>query len=228
MARTEVIWENEKLVGESLTTDEEKILEHQIKNFLASPGSFMAWLLNNNFDRIKGTLQVAKAKLEAPFVGMSAGDNEIGLQLIRAPYIVRTTATTEAGTNDWTFTFTDNGDYWLGYSTNNTTALNIDKRLCLLWLGVAWTQGSAPIVEELLIQVGSTIYPVQNIRQGWLGDNQWNLRAVPIRPIILPPKSTLLVQSWSLGGGVQEMVVLGIAFGLGDLLRAQNPTAIQT
>lgn len=228
MAATKVVWENEKFVGESLTEAEAEILNHQVKNFLAAPGSFLNWLLAINMDRIRGAAEVAKAHLEAPFAGMSAGDSEIGLQLIRPSYIMRTTAATEAATNDWTFTLTDNGDYWLGYGTDNTTALNIDKRLCLLWLGVAWSQGNAPRVEELLIQVGGTIYPVYNLRWGWQGDNQWNVRALPIRPILLPPKQTLLVQTWSLGASSQEMQVLGIAFGKGDLLRAANPTVIQT
>ena len=160
-------FEGQQLNGLTLDAGEEQLLEKQLLGFMASHNSFMEDLLRDNFKAIKAGLQVAKASLsDATFKGMYAGDSELTMQLIRPGYVLRSTSSTETPANDWTVTLTSGNDYWIGFDTNNTTAVNIDKRLCLVPLAVAWTQGGTPTIEEIYVQLGNVSYPINVIRHG--------------------------------------------------------------
>jgi hypothetical protein len=224
-----VIFENEEFNGTALEAGEEALLQKQLFGFIAPHASFLEDLFKDNYLNIVAGLQVAKTELgAAPFRGMYAGDSELSMQLIRPAYVLRTTGATETAANDWTFTFTAGNDYWIGFGTDNTTAINVDKRACVIPLAVAWTQGGLPTVEEIYVQLGGTTYPVNVIRQGWWADNVNRIRVARIRPQIWRPKSRPLVQVRVLSASQQELVLVGIAFVMGDLARAQAPTTIQT
>ena len=224
-----VIFENEEFNGLDLAPEEETLLKKQLFGFIASHNSFLEDLFTDNYANIRAGLQVAKSELQAaPFKGMFAGDSELAMQLIRPAYVTRTTDATETAANTWSFTFSAGNDYWLGFGTDNTTAINVDKRACLIPLAVAWTQGGLPTVEEVYVQLGGTSYPVNVIRHGWYADNLNRVRYARIRPQIWRPKSRPLVQVRVLSASVQELVLVGIAFVMGDLARAQAPTTIQT
>ena len=224
-----VIFENEEFNGSDLAPEEETLLQKQLFGFIASHNSFLEDLFKDNYANIRAGLQVAKSELQAaPFKGMFAGDSELAMQLIRPAYVIRTTGATETADNTWSFTFTAGNDYWLGFGTDNSTAINVDKRACLIPLAVAWTQGGLPTVEEVYVQLGGTSYPVNVIRHGWYADNLNRVRYARIRPQIWRPKSRPLVQVRVLSASVQELVLVGIAFVMGDLARAQAPTTIQT
>lgn len=221
-----VVFENEVYNGADLASEELALLQKQIDTMFTARGSFYEELLKENFQKIVGALMVAKEYFKAPFTGMSAGDGEIGLQKIRSGHFRRTTAATEAADNDWTFAFTAGNDYWVGRDTNNTTAANIDKEVCVLILGVMFTQGAQPVVEEMYWQVGGTTYPVEVIRDAWTADNDFGVRGIPIRPKLLVPKATVLTQTRQTIAGTNELVALGVTFGLGRYLRSQSYSAI--
>jgi hypothetical protein len=252
-----IFLETEEYTGEALDKREEFLLARQLFTYIypidlpglammsdynqfnvetfrsqlsaCKPDSFHAKLFADNYQNVRAALQVAKAELGgAPFKGLFAGDSEIGMQVIRPGHILRSTSSTETPVNDWTVTLAAASDYWIGYDTNNTTAINIDKRLCVLPLAVSFTQGGNPQVEELYVQLGGTSYPVQVIRQSFFADNVNRIRAARIRPMIWKPKSRPLVQVYSIAASTQEMVLDGISFGLGDLLRTQIPASVQT
>ena len=224
-----VIFENEEFNGIALTVSEETLLQKQLYQFIAAHESFLEDLFKDNYNNIVAGLQVAKSELgAAPFRGMYAGDSELAMQLIRSGYVRRTTGATETPDNDWTATFTSGNDYWIGFDTNNTTAINVDKRACIIPLAVAWTQGGLPTVEEIYVQLGGTTYPVNVIRHGWYADNPNQVRYARIRPQIWRPKSRPLVQVRSISAATQELVLVGIAFVMGDLARTQAPSTVQT
>ena len=227
MAKTVVIFEGEEYSGESLTDRELTVLHAQLP-MLSADNGFLTQLFNDNLGKIQGALEVAKADIGGPFTGLSAGDSELGMQIIRPGYVRRSTAATEAITNDWAFTFAVTTDYWLGFGTDNTTAINVDKRILVMPMAVGWTQGPNPVVEELLIQLGQTTYPVNVIRHGWYADNPNRIRAARIRPMVWRPKSRPLVQTNQVNAGVDQLVLLGLTFGKGDLLRTLAPSTIQT
>ena len=78
-----------------------------------------------------------------------------------------------------------------------------------------------------MIKVGGTEYPVQTIRDSWFADNKFGIRVVPIRPFLLPPKATCLAQVHSIAASTeQELVLLGVTFGLGRKLRKATYTAV--
>ena len=221
-----VVFENEQYNGADLTPEELALLQKQIDTMFTARGSFYEELLKENFQKVVGALQVAKEYFKAPFTGMSAGAGEIGMQKIRAGHLKRTTGTTETPNNDWNFSFTSGNDYWLGYSTNNTTAANMDKEACVLVLGLMFTQGAQPVVEELFWKVGQTEYPIEVIRDAWAADNDFGVRGIPIRPKLLVPKSTYLVQSRETSAGDNELVALGVTFGLGRYLVQQSYSTV--
>lgn len=223
-----VVFENESYVGKSLSPGEEAILARQIPTFLVAPGSFYEWLLRSNWDKVRGAAMIAKDRLGALITGISAADSEIGFQKIRSGHIRRTTGTTETADNNWSQDFTAGNDYYVGYSTNLTTAVNIDKDALVLVLGAMFTQGQQPVVEELYPQIGGTIYPVVVLRDSWVADNDFGVRGGPIRPLIAVPKATALWQTRETLAGTNELVLLGITFGMGRYLRQQSYSSIST
>jgi hypothetical protein len=229
MAETQVIWENDTFVGEELSPSEAALLEEQVLNVLAADSPLLKKLFAANMPKIRAALQVAKKELSAVFTGISAGDPEIGVSLIRAGHILRTTGGTETPSWDWSFSFTAGNDYWIGYSTNNTTAINIDSRIgSIIMLGVVFTQGNSPVVEDLFFQVGPTTYPLQVIRQSWLGDADGDNRFARIRPLLVKAKDTLICQTRETLAGQNEMVMVGLTFATGFYLRLQAPTTVTT
>ena len=225
---SEIIFAGQTSVGKPLTPTEEGVLSNHVLDYLAWGNSFLYDLFAKNMNAIKAGVEVAKEKFNAQFKGLLAGDNEIGIQLIRPGQIMRTAATTEAANNTWSFSFAASGDYYVGYSTSNTTAANIDKEVLLLVLGVAFTQGTAPTVEELYWTIGQTTYPVSVIRAAWFADNKNQVRACRTHPMFLEPKQTVLVQSYSIAAATQELVLLGVAIGYGRFLRKTSYSSIAT
>lgn len=223
---TKVRFENEEYAGTSLTDAEIELLENQLRNYMAPKGSFFEQLILDNWGKIIGAAEVAKDKFKATFKGVGASDSEIALQKIRPGHILRTTGATEAPQNDWLFTFTADSDNWVGYGAANGTAINIDRELLLLCLGVVFTQPQQPVVEEIRVTVGNTVYPVEVIRDAFTADNKWRIRGTPLRPKLLVPKATTFWEVYSIAAGQNELVILGLAFGLGRLLRLREPSTV--
>lgn len=226
MARVQVEFAGKQFTGDSLSPKELAILHHHLDDYLAAGSSFLYDLFRLNLPSIEAAAAVAKDKFSSEFNGILAADNQIGFQHIRPGQILRTTGTTETPVNSWSFSFAVTTDYWVGFSTNNTTAAHVDKECLLLPLGIAFTQGADPVVEELIIQVGETVYPVQVIRNAWLADNVYRVRATRIHPILIEPRQTVLIQTTELAAGTNEMVLLGLAFGFGRFLRSASYTAV--
>lgn len=217
---------------QELTNTEMQLLERQVlsrQGEIAFGNGFLQDLYSDNRELIIDACKAAKHAFSgAAFKGLFAGDSQFGVSPILPAHVLRSAATTETVVNDWTRTFTADGDYWIGFSTDNTTAINIDKRLLVLVLAVAWSQSWAPVVEKIQFQIGNNIYPYQSVRHGWYADNVHRLRGARLRPMIFAPKDTVLAQIYSLVGADQEMELLGLSFAKGDLLRAQAPTTVQT
>lgn len=228
-AKTRLSFEGTEYEGDRLTQDEENLLSRHVREYIVGQNAWLGTLIESNWAAIQHAAYVAKAELDRPFRGLYAGDNEMGVQLIRPGHLLRTTATTETPQNDWTFTLTADADYWIGYSTNNQTAINIDKRIgALIWLGVDFSQGASPTVEELLPQVDGVNYPVQVIRHSWRADNDFGIRGCRIRPIIVKAGGNLMVQTYSIAQQQMEMLAVGLTFATGALMRLQAPSAVQT
>lgn len=229
MVETRAVYENEVFVGESLGAEELRILNDQVTRVLARDSVILERAFADNMLKIQSTLEVAKKELGGVFTGISAGDGEIGMSLIRSGHIKRTTATTETPDHDWAFAFAAGNDNWLGYSSANGTALNIDARIgAMLVLGLMFTQGGAPVVEDVQFQIGATTYAFEVIRHSWWGDGPDNVRFARLRPKLLKKKETLLVPSRATLAGQNELVVVGITFATGFFLRQSNPTTVQT
>ena len=226
MANIRVAFENESWAGDELDVKEKTILLNQLYNVIGADSGALQSIFRDNEAKILSAAAVAKLQNNANFTGMSASDRELGFQMIRPFHVLRSTAGTETPTNTWARTFTVDGDYWIGQGTDNTTAINIDKRLVVLPLAIAFTGGLQPTVEELLFQLNSTTYPVSVVRWAWQADNVNRIRYARIRPMIWPGKATVLGRNWSIAAQANvEMVLVGLTFGTGDILRLQSSTA---
>lgn len=225
MGKTTVEFAGRQIEGETLTDEERSLLLSTVYNYLAGGNQFLLDTFRINEQSIIGAAMVAKDKFDAPIKGVLAGDSEVAVQLLRPGHILRTTSTTETPTNDWTVTLTADDDYWIGFGTTNTSAINVSQYLTLLLLGISFSQGSNPVLEELLVQVGNTTYPVIVVRQSWAADNPNRVRAVRFHPILAEPRQTVLAQTYSIAAGSQELVLLGLALGPGRYLRKQTYAA---
>jgi hypothetical protein len=217
--------------GTPLDSFEIGMLERQVispQGEIAFGNTTLQALFMDNQALIKAACSVAKkAQGDVAYKGLWAGDTELGVSLILPEHVLRTTGATETPQLDWTFTFTADGDYWIGFGTDNDEAIHIDKRLLVLVLGIQWTQAWSPITEKANFQVGQNTYPYQSVRQGWMGDNLQHVRFQRLRPMIWAPRDTVLSQTYQIAAGVQEMQLVGLSFPLGNLMSQQAVTTVQ-
>lgn len=215
----------------ALTPEEEELLQRQVLSNdgeIAYGNGFLQDLFRSHTPLIRASCRAAKFAFgNVNYKGLSADDGSFGVSLILPEHVLRTTSTTETPALDWTFTFAADGDYWIGYGADNLVAIHIDKRALVVVLGLAWTQGWGPITEKIQIQEGGRTKPYQVIRHGWWGDNTNRIRAARLRPMVWGPKDTVLGQTYQLVAGQQQMMLLGLTFAKGDLLRTQAPTAVE-
>lgn len=215
----------------NLTVEEEQLLQRQVLSVdgeIAYGNGFLQDLFRSHAPLIMDACRAAKFAFgNVNYKGLSADDGSFGVSLILPEHVLRTTAAVEAPALDWTFTFTADGDYWIGFGSDNDEAIHIDKRALVVVLALTWTQGWAPIVEKVSFQQGGRTAPYQNLRHGWWGDNTNRIRAARLRPMVWGPKDTVLAQTYQLVAGQQQMQLLGLTFAKGDLLRTQAPTAVE-
>lgn len=222
MAQVIARFENEEMVGEPLSEDESALLQNHLFNVLAYGNDLLTALYQQNLDKIVGAAAVAKNQLSMRFGGAMPSDTEFGIQHIRPMHVLRTTATTETVDLDWTRTFTTDSDYWIGFGTNNTSAINVDKRAVVLPLAVTFSQGTDPTVEEIYHQLNGTTYPVQVLRHSWMSANNPRVRYAAVRLGLWVGKATVLTQIYSIVAAQQQFVPLGVTFGSGAYLRIQE------
>ena len=231
MAKTKVLFAGKVIDGEALESEEKQLLLSTVYDYLAADNSFLKELFKVNEGAILAAASVAKDRLDAPIRGMLAGDAEVGVQLIRPGHILRDTTTAETPINTWdsdsitSGAFAAGNDYWIGSGSANSTPVKISQYLTLVIFGVMWTQGNAPTVEEIYLQIGSTTYAPFVVRPAWAGDNPNRIRAARFHPLLAEPRATILAQVRSSVAGRQELVLLGLAFGKGSYLRNQSYAA---
>ena len=213
---------------QDLSPEEKAALLHAVYDNISANSAVLRELYKGNEQNILAVASLAKGALGAQFGGLLPGDAEFGVSPIRPQYLLRTTAATEAAATTWVFTFTAGNDYWIGFGSDNDEAVNIDKRVCLLILGFAFTQGGSPIVEELFPTINGTQYPSIIIRHAWLADNFNQIRVARSPACVLAPKATTLWTANSIIAGTQELVPLGLAFIKGDIARVTGAPALQT
>jgi hypothetical protein len=220
--------------GTELTEKERDILFKHVMDYLAAEDAFLQSLFTLNKESIEAAAMVAKNKFDAPFNGILAADPQIGVSLIRPGHILRDTSGTETPINTWdsegiqTGAFVSGSDNWIGYSTNNGTAVNIDKEALVVPMGLAFRQGQKPAVQEVRFQIGEVTYPVVVVDQAAFADNPNRVRAVRFHPLLMEPKQTVAATVWSETGGRQEMKLLGLTFGLGRFLRNTSYSSVST
>lgn len=223
-----VVFEGQEVNSQPLSPQEQALLTDQLLNVMAAGSAILHDIYASNLDRILAAAAVAKLQVGASFTGLSASDSELGMQHIRPGHIMRTTATTETPNNSWSFAQTSGtAQAFIGYSTSNGTAINIDKRAVIVPLAVGFSAGVQPVTEELYVQLGSTTYPVMVVRNAWLADNLNQVRIARLRPMIWPGRSQVLVQANNIAAQTQEMPFLGVTFGKGDFLRLTSYASVQ-
>lgn len=227
--QTSVRFENESYPARPLSQPEQDLLLNQLYFNIVGESAVLQRLFRDNEQRVLAAAAVAKEKLNGlAFTGMYAGNGEMGMRMIRSCDILRTTGATETPNLDWEFTFSSGNDYWIGFGADNTTAINIDRRIgAIAVLGVALSSGASPVVEDIYPQLGSTTYPIQVVRHMWMADNINQVRIARIRPWLLYQGQTTLVQVRTRAAGVNQLVALGVTFGRGDYLGLLAPTTVQ-
>ena len=220
-----------QLEADPLNAGEKAILDRDIFEILATGSSFLKETLEVNRNNIYAAAGVAKRSQQKAFGGILAPDSEVGVSLLRPGHILRDTTTAETPINTWDSNSIESGafvagnDYYIGSGSTNSTAAIISQYLTLMLMGVVFTQGNAPIVQELYISVGETTYPVIVLRQSWMADNPNRIRATRFPPILIEPRQTISAQVRAEYTGRQELVLLGLAFGTGRYLRKQSYAA---
>lgn len=225
----EVSYQGGRDLASALSDEDRFILERDVFGTLGGEQGYLRKLFERNRVEVQAALAVAKFKIQATFRGISAGTSELGVRLIRAGDIMRTTGGTETPNNNWEFAFgTAGNNNFIGFGTSNGTAINIDKRILILVLGAMFTQGGSPVAEDFSWQIGGTTFPMEVIRHAWVSDNENRVRVAALRPKILSPKQTVYTQVRTSLVATNELVLVGLTFGLGSYLNLLAPSAVQT
>lgn len=228
MAKTKVAFAGREMDGETLEDLEKELLLKTVYSYIAGGNQFLLDTFKMNEEAIIGTAMVAKDKFDAPIKGMLGSDSEVAIQKLRPGHLLRDTTAAETPVNTWdsesiaTGAFASGNDYWIGFGTSNTTAVNVSQYLVLLMFGISFTQGASPVVEEVLLKIGNTEYPVIVLRHSWQADNPNRIRTVRFHPLLAESRQTVLAQVRSIAAGRQELVMEGLAFGPGRYLRKQS------
>jgi len=191
------------------------------------PTGIVSSILRAKAQHLYAACMIARKKLDLSFTGFYAAPGELGWRHIKPCDIMRTTAATETPNDTWQFTFTANQDNWLGFAANNATTANIDKNICVCGVGLCTPTANFE-VEQLRFTIGNiTFNPLQLKPIMSLADAPEGVRAIPMKTIMLTPKSTYSALSYSLVAHTCELIVVGVTYGDGKVLTDLTRTTVE-
>jgi len=172
--------------------------------------------------------QIIKQSMGLSFDGYMAGSDKMGFRPIKPFDIMRTTDATETPADTWSFSFTADEDYWIGYGTNNANPATIDKYIGIVITGIA-NLSDNQVVEQVKFKVGNVEYPPVVLKPVLtMSDSPDRVPAMRIPTIILKPRDTVQATTYSSAAATNELVLLGVTYGKGSKLLPLSVSTVES
>lgn len=207
------------------------------------PEGAIARMIQQRKDHVRMSIMVAKRMVGGTFKGIDGRGTEVVFGPIRPWHILRSAATAAetcsiawgaiSGTGGgaiaaWATGNTLSGgasDYWIGYSTNNTTPINIDKRLLMLVMGYS-SIGPDHVVESVQLTVDSTTYQPTTIDIPLsLAPSDYRVSYVAAKSQIISPRAQVLGTVATSAAQIDTLQVIGVSTGQAALMIQQYTAA---
>jgi len=203
-----------------LGADELETFKAQFGALLAAPDSDERKLMLDRLSAYIIALRAIKHELnDIKFTGLNPEDTELGFSFIR-PQFCRASADY---LTTWSIALTSSWADWLYETAGNAYTIGKDFGMVVTHLKSLVTP--APFMAECKFEVGRTgILVPFDVRMLRVGDTETGTSIVPIPTMILKPKSSFYGRARSDVSGTDEVILGGLVYGLGRVLKEETAT----
>lgn len=207
---------------EAFSDQEAQLLSDQLNTLVANLDSEMlTQFIVQRQEAIARAAAFSKTQFdEKLFGGINAGDNEIGMSVLRPGHVLNTNPTGIADRNDWYFNPGTTGSVdWIGTSANPATPEEDEVILALGFMDQSDqpTEISAIDVQEFGRNVDMLPVDVNDAR---LMDNETGQQLVPLPSLIAQENDNMHVQLRLDRDVERQPRLVGFTFGLGSHLNS--------
>jgi len=210
-----------------LGQDELDIFKAQFGALLAAPSSDERKLMLDRLSIYVIALRAIKHELnDIKFRGLNPEDTELGFSFIRPQFTVAGAAGPPyVYKRNWQIAFAATGTWYDWFWNGAGIAYSIGKDFGLVITHLKSLVTPAPFMSECRFEVGRTgILVPFDVRMLRVGDTENGTSIVPIPSMILKPKASLYAQALADVADTDEVILGGLVFGLGRVLKETTPT----
>jgi hypothetical protein len=226
LLRPDVIAYGEKFGLANLDKDELDLFKAQFADLMSMVGSDERKIMLARLDQYVIGLRAIKLSLNGvKFTGVNAGDTEIGMALIR-PQFTRNNAVANPAIYraNWQLTLVANT--WTDWINDGANApMTMGKDFGFVVTHIKSLVSPLPFFSEVRFVVGRTgILLPTDTRNLRLADTENNIPLIPLQTMYLIPKASFQARAKGDAGGVDDIPLGGLIFGLGRALKEEVPT----
>ncbi|MFA6358889.1 MAG: hypothetical protein WCY09_09565 [Candidatus Omnitrophota bacterium] len=226
VTRVDMVAYGEKFTLAPLTQDELELFKAQFADLMSMVGSDERKIMLARVEQYILGLRAIKSSLNGTlFTGVNAGDTELGMSLIR-PQFTRNNAIANlaAYRANWNQTLVANTwTDWIFDGAGQPMLLGRDFG----WVVTHLKSLTAPVpfFSEIRFVVGRTgIMLPADVRALQMADTENNVSIIPLPTMYSIPKASFYARAKADSGGIDNVPLGGILFGLGRALREEIPT----
>lgn len=193
------------------------------------PVGNIAGLLREKVQHLYMACMASKVAIDGQllFTGFYAKPGEMGWRHIKPCDVMRSTAGTETPVDTWEFAFANNDDYWIGWNTNNTTKIDVDKNICVCAIGLATSSANFNVEQVKFTQNTQEQNPIQLKPLMAMADAIEGKRVMGMKTLFAKARALLLAQSYSFAANTCELMLVGVTYGDGKYLTDFTKTSVE-
>ncbi len=194
------------------------------------PLNNMSAVLRQKAAHILAGGMIAKKKIGGglSFGGYYANVGVLGWRHIKPIDVLRTTSTTETPYDSWSISYSAGNNNYIGYSTDRSTTINIDKNICVVPVAIGNKTVENQVIEQVKFKVGDNDFkPVMLDPMLHFIDSEFNMPVIPMKTMIFPPRGKIFAQARASASGTNQLVLVGVTFGDGGYLTDLTRTTVE-
>jgi len=230
MGKVRLAIQKEEFATTPLTPDERELFEAQYAELFFPPWSVERRFIDSRKDKVLQALEVAKNALDdRRFGGINAGDNEIGMSVIRPGHVGLCrdgTYTNAEADNTWRWVKTASApgyntgfDTWIHSPTHDTNPFVVHKD-CFIFPMYIVEESASPKLQTIKINVGRTDILYYDVSACRLRDPQTGISLIPLPTMYWGPNTDVKIAVQAKEAGTLEIRLGGFTFALGSFLDA--------
>lgn len=224
--RDKVVAYGEVFTCASIDGEELELFKAQFSDLMSMVGSDERKIMLARIEQYILGLRIIKQSLgSVRFTGVNAGDTEIGMSLIRPQFCKNNVvASATVYRTNWAQTLVANT--WADWIFDGAgTGMSLGKDFGWVVTHLKSLVSPLPFVSEVRFVVGRTgVMLPADVRAMQLADTENNIPIVPLSTMYSIPKASFYARCKADAGGVENLPLGGLLFGLGRALREEVPT----